>query len=103
MLKTLESFGLARKDAEVYVYLAKTGPQKVTEIINSLKIRKRQVYPILKNLQRRGMVTVSLEKTTFFSALAFEKTLDLLVKDNIEQAKIIKEIKEELVSRSGLE
>jgi sugar-specific transcriptional regulator TrmB len=98
VLKTLEGFGFARLDAEVYVYLAKKGPQNGTVIAEALKIRKQQLYPVLINLQNRGLVTTIFEMTQLFSAITFEKALDLLVKANIEQAKAIKETKEELLS-----
>jgi sugar-specific transcriptional regulator TrmB len=98
VLRTLENFGLKRMDAEVYIYLAKKGPQKGTDIAEVLKIRKRQLYSILEALQDKGVVTVSPEHPTLFSALAFEKVLDLLVKANVEQAKAIEAAKEELLS-----
>lgn len=98
VLKTLQGFGLSRMDAEVYVYLAKKGPQKGTDIADALKIRKQQLYPILKTLQAKGVVTVSPEHPALFSAVAFEKALDLLLEANMEQAKAIKETKEELLS-----
>jgi sugar-specific transcriptional regulator TrmB len=98
VLRTLEGFGLKRIDAEVYVYLAKKGPQKGLDVADALKIRKQQLYLILKNLQSRGVVIASPEHPALFSAVAFEKLLDLLVEANMEQAKAIKETKEELLS-----
>jgi sugar-specific transcriptional regulator TrmB len=98
VLRTLESFGLKRVDAEVYIYLAKKGPQKGIDLADALKIRKRQLYSILKALQDKGIVTVSPEHPALFSALAFEKALDLLVETNVEQAKAIEAAKEELLS-----
>lgn len=98
MLRTLESFGLKRVDAEVYVYLAKKGTQKVIDIADALKIRRQQLYSILKTLQAKGVVTASTERPALFTALAFEKALDLLLEANMEQAKAIKETKEELLS-----
>ena len=97
VLRTLEGFGLTRVDAEVYVYLAKKGSQKGTDIADALKIRKQQLYSILKSLQDKGVVTASLEHPALFSAVAFEKALDLLLEANMEQAKAIKETKEELL------
>jgi sugar-specific transcriptional regulator TrmB len=98
VLRTLESYGLKRVDAEVYIFLAKKGPQKGIDIAGALKIRKRQLYSILKALQNKGIVIVSPEHPALFSALAFEKVLDLLVEANVEQAKAIEAAKEELLS-----
>ena len=98
VLRTLEGFGLSRADAEVYVYLAKQGPQKGVEIADALKIRKHILYLSLKSLQDKGIVTASSERPALFSAVAFKQALDLLVEANLEQAKAIKDIKEELLS-----
>jgi sugar-specific transcriptional regulator TrmB len=98
IIKTLEGFGLKRIDAEVYVYLAKKGPLKTEEIATALKLSKQKVYHILKNLQNKGMVTASLQIPSLFSAIAFEKVLDMLVKADLEQAQAIKETKKELLS-----
>ena len=98
VLKTLQSFGFAKRDAEVYIYLAKKGPRNPLEIASALRIRRHHLLRILKKLQAKGIVTASPEQPVYFSALAFEKTLDLLVKANINQAKSIKESKQQLLS-----
>jgi len=97
VLKTLEGFGLSRIDAEVYVYLAKKGPKKGRELANALQVTKQQLYPSLKNLKNRGIVTASLERPALFSAVAFEQVLELLIEIKVEQAKVIKETKKELL------
>jgi sugar-specific transcriptional regulator TrmB len=98
VLKTLEGFGLSRTDAEVYVYLAKKGPKKGREVAKALQITKQQLYPSLKNLKHKGIVTVSLERPALFSAVTFEKALELLIIIKVEQAKAIKETKKELLT-----
>jgi sugar-specific transcriptional regulator TrmB len=97
VLKTLEGFGLSRIDAEVYVYLAKKGPKKGRELANALQVTKQQLYPSLKNLKNKGIVTASLERPALFSAVAFEQVLELLIEIKVEQAKAIKETKKELL------
>ncbi len=98
VLRALEGLGLERVDAEVYVYLAKKGPQKGLDVAGALKIRKQQLHSILRNLQTKGVVTASSERPALFSAVLFEKALEVLVEANMEQAKVIKESKEELFS-----
>ena len=97
VLKTLEGFGLSRIDAEVYVYLAKKGPKKGRELANALQVTKQQLYPSLKNLKNKGIVTANLERPALFSAVDFEKVLELLIEIKVEQAKVIKETKKELL------
>ena len=97
MLKLLETFGLARTDAEVYIYLAKKGPKREQDLANALKMAEQQLCVSLKSLQSRGIVTATVEQSALFSAVAFEKILDFIVKANIEQAQAIKETKEEIL------
>ena len=97
VLKTLEGLGLSRADAEVYVYLAKKGPRKGRRLANDLQITKQQLYPSLRNLEKKGIVTVSLDRPALFSAVAFEKVLELLIEIKVEQAKAIKETKKKLL------
>lgn len=98
IIKTLESFGFKRKEAEVYVYLGKKGPQKVKDLAEALNIRKRQLKLILNNLEGRGVVTASYERASVYSALDFEKTLDLLEKENIQKTKAIRKTLEKYKS-----
>lgn len=98
VLRLLEDFGLSRVDAEVYVYLAKTGPQKSKDLNDGLKMPKQQLYPALESLQKKGVVARSSQLPALFSALAFEELLNRYVKLNVDQAQIIKETKGELLA-----
>ena len=96
--RTLASFGLTRTDAKVYIYLAKKGPRKGKDLCNSLNMQKQQLYPCLKNLQSRGVVTATCKRPVLFSALPFEEVLELVTKANIEEAEHLMQNKEELLS-----
>jgi sugar-specific transcriptional regulator TrmB len=98
IIKILEGFGLKRTDAEVYIYLAKKGPLKAEKVAIALKLSRNKLHRSLKSLQNKGVITAIPEHPASYSAIAFEKALDLLVETNIEQAKAIKETKETLLS-----
>ena len=98
VLRLLEASGFSRVTAEVYVHLAKMGPKNGRDLTSGLKMTKQQLYPILKSLQKKGIVTISPKRPALFSALAFEELLNLYVKLNVDQAKIIKETMEELLA-----
>lgn len=98
VLRALESFGIKRCDAEVYVYLAKIGPSKAKDLSSGLRMAKQQLYPALKSLKKRGIVASSSDRPAMFSALAFEELLNLYMKLNTEKVEVIKETKEELVA-----
>ena len=94
----LESLGLSQTDAKVYIYLAANGPNKARAIVDYLNINRGQVYKSLKRLQNKGVTISSDEHPTKFSAMPFENVLDMLMKLKKEQAKILQESKEELIS-----
>ena len=98
VLRILKDFGLAKTDAEVYVYLAKKGPKRETDISAFFKMNEEQLYSSLNNLRSKGIVTVTLEKSAIFSAVAFERLLELFVKANIEQAHAISKTKKEILA-----
>ena len=76
MIKAFVTLGLSRLEAEMYVYIANKGPQKALKIANALNCNKSTVYDNLNKLQEKGLVTKEL---TFFSALPFAETLELLI------------------------
>jgi len=98
VLKTLENLGLSSLDARVYVFLGKKGPQEAKTIVKALEIPKQSLYPILKTLQGKGLANTTLEHPTKFSAVPFEKVLDLFIKAKMEEAQRIKKGKNEILS-----
>jgi sugar-specific transcriptional regulator TrmB len=79
VLRTLESLGLTQPDAQIYIFLGKRGAQKAISIAKSLKMSKQTVYRAIKNLQSKGIITATLEHPSRFSAVPFERVLDLFV------------------------
>ncbi len=98
MVRTLESLGLKRLDAEVYVYLMQNEPQKARDIAEALEMYKRQLYRSLRTLQRKGIVSVSQERPALFSAVSFDKVLDQFIVADRDVAQRIEENKEKLLS-----
>jgi sugar-specific transcriptional regulator TrmB len=97
VLKILYGFGFSRVDTEVYVYLAKTGPQNGKDLAAALKMSKQQLYLSLKSLKEKGAITSNLEHNRIYSALAFEELLKAYIELNEQQAEIIKQTKKELL------
>ena len=98
VIKALIGLGLSRVDAEVYVYLAKKGPQKIVDLAKALNYRSKTIQGSLRNLQNKGIVKVNLADRLLFHALPFEEALDLLIKMEKEQAQAMHESKEELLA-----
>jgi sugar-specific transcriptional regulator TrmB len=98
VLKTLTSFGLTEIDAEVYIFLAKKGAQKGLDIRNALKLTKEQLYSSLRDIKSKGIISSTLEHPARFSALPFEKVLDLFLKAKMEETQRLQQNKDEILS-----
>jgi HTH-type transcriptional regulator, sugar sensing transcriptional regulator len=94
----LQDFGFDKIDAQVYVYLAKKGIQKASDMCKALKLEKQQLYPSLKRLQGKGIVTSTFEHPARFSALPFEKVLNLFINEKMEETKRLQQNKEAILS-----
>jgi sugar-specific transcriptional regulator TrmB len=97
MHKILFDLGFTETEASVYVYLTKQGPEKAGVIGNALNLYKQRLYRSLRKMQREGVIEAS-GYPALFSAVPFEKVLDLVIKSNIEEAERMKQNKEELLS-----
>jgi sugar-specific transcriptional regulator TrmB len=98
VLRLLEEFGLTKTEAEVYIYLTKKGPKRETDLINFFKMNKEHLSSSLSGLQNKGIVTATIEKYAMFSAVEFERILELLVKTNIEQAHTLSKTKYDILA-----
>lgn len=98
IIEALVGLGLSQTDAEVYVHLATKGPKTARNISDSLPINRRQIYRSLKSLQSKGIAMVNSEFPSEFSALPFERVVDLLLEVKKEQAKSLEASKAQLIS-----
>jgi len=98
MKKTLINLGFAEMDAQVYIFLAEEGPHKAKDMAEALGIYKQRLYCILGKLRERGVVNSSSEFPAYFSAVVFERVLDLFMEARIEQQEALKANKEDLLS-----
>ena len=93
----LKNFGLTDKEAEVYIFLAKRGGLRTGQIAKHLKKNKGQVYRILFNLKKKGVVEATLEFPTRYSAVSLEKTIDSFLKSRREEISLVEKTKEDLL------
>lgn len=98
VLKTLEEFEISKADATLYVYLAKKGPKETAELAKSLNTTKQKLYPILRNLEKKGLIMANEKHITIFSALPFDKAIDSLMHVKMVKAKEINNKKIELLA-----
>lgn len=98
LLKTLAHLGLTEGDSEIYLLLAKEGPQKGRDLAKTLNLYKQQLYRGLTRLKEKGMVGATLERPARFSAVSLEKVLQFKIEAKKEQALALQESKKELLS-----
>lgn len=91
MLALLQDLGLSRDEAEVYVYLAKKGPQTINTLKESLKKNKVEIIKALKGLEGKQITTRKSKRSTFFLVVPFEKLLTNYAKIKFSQVKSIEE------------
>jgi sugar-specific transcriptional regulator TrmB len=97
IFKALVSLGLSERDAQVYVYLALKGPTKTGSIVDNLKMSRQQIHRSLKFLQDKRIVFADRKNQDVFSALLFEKALELLIETEEEKTEILQETKKSIL------
>lgn len=93
----LQLLDLSKREADVYVFLSKYGPQTVHSVSARLKIERVQTYRILKSMQEKGIVEATLEAPTRFSAVSLGSLLDVLIETHKSEARMLETEKNELV------
>jgi len=97
LYEELGEYGLTDNEAKVFLHLLKLGPMKASEIGLSLSISRTEVYNILTSLQNKGIIEASLDRPAKFSAIGFEKALDLLIEAQRRRIMTMQKSKEELM------
>jgi len=98
VIDALASLGLSQTEARIYVFLEKSGSNENAEIARALKLHTKELVSSLRNLQDKKIVKVSAQQTVEFSAVPFEKAIDLLIEVKKEQAQSLQERKMRLLS-----
>ena len=99
IVSILRDFGLTEKEAEVYLFIAKTGVQRAGEVSKRLKMHKAQVYRILQVLQSRGLAEATLEFPARFVPVSFEHFLDMTIRAKREETTQLEARKSKLLAR----
>ena len=95
--KTFLQFDLSRNEIRVYLYLARSGVQKAREISDTLSLHRTETYRILRDLEKRGLISCILEKPLKFTAVPFENAYDVLIKTKKLNVELLERKKKDLV------
>lgn len=94
----LAKLGLSKNEIRVYVYLARTGMLKASEISEVISLHRTETYRILRDLEKMGLVSSVFEKPLKFVATPFEKSLDILIESKKLRLQLLERKKRDLVS-----
>jgi len=95
--KTLFRLGLSKNEIKVYIHIARTGEHKASEISEALSLHRTETYRILRDLEKRGLISSVFEKPLKFIATPFEKALDVLIETKKMKISLLEKRKESLV------
>lgn len=98
LLKTLNSLGFSKEEANIYFLLSRGGPKKAKDIAFESKISIRKVYRILKKLQETKIIEAKTTRTIEFQVIPFDNFLDLLVKNCLKEVNLLEEKKPEILA-----
>jgi sugar-specific transcriptional regulator TrmB len=98
IIKALRGLGLSLVDAQVYIFLANSGPNTEKEIVENLQILEEKIYHSLNSLQDIEIVKTSGKPPIKYSAVPFEEVLDIFIEVKKEQTKTMQENREEFLS-----
>lgn len=79
IVELLQSFGLTRAQAQIFVHLTKRGASSISALSSTLKTNRMNVYRNLKKMQNMGIVDVIPGKPMKFSAVPVALALDILL------------------------
>jgi sugar-specific transcriptional regulator TrmB len=95
--KTLFRLGLSKNEIRIYIYIARTGEHKASEISEALSLHRTETYRILRDLEKKGLISSVFEKPLKFIATPFEKALDTLIETKKMKINLLEKRKESLV------
>jgi len=95
--RTLHRLGLSKNEVRVYIYLARTGEHKASEISEALSLHRTETYRILRDLEKKSLISSVFEKPLKFIATPFEKALGVLIETRKMKISLLEKRKESLV------
>lgn len=99
----LADFGLTKTQAKIYITLATLGIASASEIAAISKIRREEVYRIIPELEKRGVIVRKLMVPRKFSAIQPETAIEILTKLKLktmkEEADKLRQSQVKLISR----
>lgn len=94
---TLKELGLSKNQIRVYLYLARSGVRKASEVSEAISLHRTETYRILSDLAKIGLVYSVFEKPLKFVAAPFDKSIDIMIKAKRLKLELLEKKKKDLV------
>lgn len=97
LFEILSELGLTKREADMYIFLTKRGPQKAHSVATHLKIDGAQTYRSLTSLQEKGIIESTIESPARYLAVPIEPLIETYVKTKKTEINRIETEKNELI------
>lgn len=87
LLMKLSEFGFTINQAKVYLSIVESGLISVGDISKNTQLYVQDIYKILPKLEKRGLITKTIDKPVLIKAIPVEKALNRLVTVEKSEAK----------------
>lgn len=94
----LQRLGLSKNEVQVYLYLALSKERKASEISEALNLHRTNTYRILRDLEKRGLVSSVFEKPLKFIATPFDRAIDALIETKKLRIQRLERKKKDLIN-----
>jgi sugar-specific transcriptional regulator TrmB len=94
---TLTEYGLSKSEAKAYLYLAMAGEKKASEIARAISLHRTEVYRILRDLEKKGIVIEAFETPLKFGAVPVDRAVEQLVDAQRLKVNLLDKQKTELI------
>jgi sugar-specific transcriptional regulator TrmB len=99
----LAEFGLTKSKARIYIALVTLGVASTSEIAAMSNVRREEIYRLIPELEKRGIITRKLQTPRKYSATNPETVIQILTSDMLTAMKNhvekLDQAKEDLVSK----
>lgn len=97
LLDELSRYGLTTVQARVYYVLLQLGETSSTNISRELSVHRSEVYRVLRELEKKGVVIERSGRPTLFRPLPPEECLNLLLRERLNDVQRLKSGMPELI------
>lgn len=98
LYEILRELGLSKREADIYLFLSRRGPQKAHLVAVHLNIDRAQTYRSLTSLQEKGIVELTIEAPTRYIAIPIEPLLESYIKDRKNEVANIEAERADLIN-----